>query len=81
MSVSVWLNLGSATTTKENKLDSLNNLMSNDLRQWIRLVEDAWHGSPHKFEKFSMSEIGNGEGNQDEAYLIFIVIDNNNCLL
>lgn len=25
---------------------------------------DAWHGSPHKFDKFSMSELGTGEGAQ-----------------
>jgi len=25
---------------------------------------DAWHGSPHKFEKFAMSKIGTGEGAQ-----------------
>lgn len=24
----------------------------------------AWHGSPHRFEKFDISYIGNGEGNQ-----------------
>ena len=25
---------------------------------------DAWHGSPHKFEKFAMSKVGTGEGAQ-----------------
>lgn len=38
------------------------------MRSLINLVEnlseDAWHGSPHIFNKFSTSQIGKGEGNQ-----------------
>lgn len=33
---------------------------------------EAWHGSPHKFDKFSLEKIGTGEGNQafgDGIYL------------
>ena len=29
-----------------------------------KTVIDAWHGSPHKFDKFSMDNIGTGEGAQ-----------------
>jgi len=28
----------------------------------------AWHGSPHKFDKFDISKIGTGEGNQSYGY-------------
>lgn len=30
----------------------------------VTLEQPAWHGSPHKFEKFTLQKIGTGEGNQ-----------------
>jgi hypothetical protein len=27
-------------------------------------MEDVWHGSPHKFDQFTLSRVGHGEGNQ-----------------
>ena len=34
------------------------------MRNFIKIVEDAWHGSRHDFDRFSIDHIGTGEGNQ-----------------
>lgn len=34
------------------------------MRQFINLIEDVWHGGPHKINNFSTSFIGSGEGSQ-----------------
>jgi hypothetical protein len=36
--------------------------MDNDIRKWMLIVEDVWHGSPHRFDRFSTNHIGSGEG-------------------
>jgi hypothetical protein len=32
----------------------------------------AWHGSPHKFDKFSLDKIGTGEGNQSYGHGLYL---------
>ena len=32
---------------------------------------EAWHGSPHKFDRFSMDHINTGEGAQAYGHVIF----------
>jgi len=32
---------------------------------------DAWHGSPHKFDEFSLEKIGTGEGNQSYGHGLY----------
>lgn len=33
--------------------------------------QSAYHGSPHKFDKFSLEHLGNGEGNQSFGYGLY----------
>ena len=35
------------------------------------LYQDAWHGSPHKFDKFSLESIGSGEGLQFHGWGLY----------
>lgn len=38
---------------------------------------EAWHGSPHKFDRFSMSQIGTGEGAQAYGHGLYAADDIN----
>jgi ADP-Ribosyltransferase in polyvalent proteins len=46
------------------------------MRRFINVIveglqEDAWHGSPHKFDKFSTDHINSGEGAQRQGWGIY----------
>lgn len=38
--------------------------MNDQMRNWMKLVEAVYHGSPHTFPQFSNDKIGSGEGQQ-----------------
>ena len=41
------------------------------LQRWRALVERAYHGSPHKFDRFSLDHVGKGEGVQAYGYGLY----------
>lgn len=45
--------------------------MTNELRHWLTLTERAYHGSPHKFDRFSLDHVGKGEGVQAYGYGLY----------
>lgn len=60
-----------ALTRASGAVDMLSGLGSammpgnaSDLAPLMGMAFPAWHGSPHKFDKFSLDAIGTGEGNQ-----------------
>jgi hypothetical protein len=46
-------------------------LAGSDLATRGFLTQSAWHGSPHKFDEFSTSKIGTGEGAQAYGYGLY----------
>ena len=40
--------------------------------QSLILNQAAFHGTPHKFEKFSLTQVGNGEGNQAFGWGVYL---------
>ncbi len=40
----------------------VDDFVNNNEESGADLMSIAWHGSPHRFDKFEMSKLGNGEG-------------------
>lgn len=43
----------------------------------VKLYQSAYHGTPHKFDKFSLDAIGSGEGAQAHGWGLYFAADKN----
>lgn len=54
-----------------SQLLSQEGLSEEEQQRQALLFQSAWHGSPHVFDKFSLSKIGTGEGAQAYGYGLY----------
>lgn len=62
---------GRVRSTTAVQKDAANRVAVADFRRGGRVSETAWHGSPHTFDKFSLTKMGTGEGAQSFGWGLY----------